>query len=408
MANQIQATVYQIDGSPLTNSIQIAFLTSNVYMREFQTDLIPAVNSAIVYYPNTNNQLQEQTFLVSETISALISSANSGGTSQISTTVLEINQEPQIPSGLTFSFPVQGISIWPATNLVVGGVNSFIEFKNKKYYLLEDEAALVTAANTGGGGGSTSTGVNGLNGTTSIGLGGTLTGDTTINGNGKDFSIQDTSFFITGSSDDNSQSYLQHTPITTSILTENKLTTEQSQIDIYSNGINTLFNGGVYIGLDLQFAQQKFIFGDYGDTNSHSKLIIDDSSTLIYTETLNGKNGFEISNDYCDFGSKNSTGYLYLQCNLDSQKIATFNQVSSDNGLSLDFSTNNYKFGGYNYDGTFIEIQDVGQIITINCEQELRINGNLIENTTGNVFNDDFLKVTINGSTAYIPLWYAI
>jgi hypothetical protein len=148
MANQIQATVYQIDGSPLNNSIQIAFLTSNVYMREFQTDLIPAVNSAIVYYPNTSNQLQEQTFLVSETITALVSSANSGGTSQISTTVLEINQEPQIPSGLTFSFPVQGISIWPVANPVVDGVNSYLEFKNKKYYLLEDESALVTAANT--------------------------------------------------------------------------------------------------------------------------------------------------------------------------------------------------------------------------------------------------------------------
>ena len=152
MANQIQATVYQIDGSPLNNSIQIAFLTSNVYMREFQTDLIPEVNSAIVYYPNTSNQLQEQTFLVSETIADLVTASNANGTKQISATVLEINQEPQISSGIVFSFPVQGISIWPATNPVVDGVNSFIEFKNKKYYLLEDEDTLVTAANSGGSG----------------------------------------------------------------------------------------------------------------------------------------------------------------------------------------------------------------------------------------------------------------
>lgn len=149
MANQIQATVYQIDGSPLNNSIQIAFLTSNVSMREFQTDLIPEVNSAIVYYPNTSNQLQEQTFLVSETITNLVTAANNGGTSQISTTVLEINQEPQIPNGITFSFPVQGISIWPVSDPIVGGVNSFLEFKNKKYYLLEDEDTLVTDANAG-------------------------------------------------------------------------------------------------------------------------------------------------------------------------------------------------------------------------------------------------------------------
>jgi len=190
MANQIQGTVYQIDGNPLSSPIQVSFLTSNIYIREYQIGLIPAVNAAIVYYPNTNNQLQEQTFLVSESASTLIAAANTNGTTQVSTTVLEINQEPQIPGGLNFSFPAQGISIWPVSVPVVNGVNSFLEFKNKKYYLLEDEATLVAAANAGGGGGGgTSTGINGLNGTTNIGLGGTLLNDTTIDGVGGGYSI---------------------------------------------------------------------------------------------------------------------------------------------------------------------------------------------------------------------------
>lgn len=298
MANQIQATVYQIDGSPLSNPIQIAFLTSNVYMREYQTDLIPDVNSAIIYYPNTNNQLQEQTFLASETIGQLVSASNSGGRTQISTTVLEINQEPQIPSGLTFSFPVQGISIWPATNPIVGGVNSFIEFKNKKYYLLEDEDALVTDANSGGSG--TSTGINGLTGTTNIGLGGTLANDTTIDQN--DFNI---TFDKNGIESFNvfSKYYLSYTDSDINYLItpngndlllqyDNGNTSNQSILRIGEDGIFTDFNGTT-TGLKLN--NNIASLGDYDGVIHNTALIIDDENYALYT---NGSNGSKIGLDF--------------------------------------------------------------------------------------------------------------
>lgn len=274
MANQIQATVYQIDGSPLNNSIQIAFLTSNVYMREFQTDLIPEVNSAIVYYPNTNNQLQEQTFLVSETISALVSSANTGGTTQISTTVLEINQEPQIPSGLTFSFPVQGISIWPVADPIVGGVNSYLEFKNKKYYLLEDEAALVTAANAGGGGGSTSTGINGLNGTTSIGLGGQLDGNTVILGLDFSFNMEGLSELVFGSVDANNYYQLVLNTNGSVLNTYNILDDLFTSMYVTNKNIYTKY-GTNFAGIALDFDSEFYTLGD--------------SSTFIKSDSQNNE-----------------------------------------------------------------------------------------------------------------------
>lgn len=293
MANQIQATVYQIDGSPLNNSIQIAFLTSNVYMREFQTDLIPAVNSAIVYYPNTSNQLQEQTFLVSETITALVSSANSGGTYQISTTVLEINQEPQIPSGVTFSFPVQGISIWPVAAPIVGGVNSYLEFKNKKYYLLEDEAALVTAANAGGGGGSTSTGINGLNGTTSIGLGGDIDSDTTINGHGWNLSIEGLGNLVLGTNDVSYASGLivqsNLSALSVYSLADNLFT----QLCVSDKSIYTKY-GTSFAGLGLDFDSELYRIGDslvFIKTDTNSNKIEFCASNITFSNVATSSTG---------------------------------------------------------------------------------------------------------------------
>jgi hypothetical protein len=293
MANQIQATVYQIDGSPLNNSIQIAFLTSNVYMREFQTDLIPAVNSAIVYYPNTSNQLQEQTFLVSETITALLSSANSGGTTQISTTVLEINQEPQIPSGVTFSFPVQGISIWPVANPVVGGVNSYLEFKNKKYYLLEDEGALVTAANAGGGGGSTSTGVNGLNGTTSIGLGGELEGTTEILGRGFSFRMIGNADVSFESQDADYINSIYAQSNLSSLACFNIADSGVTQLSVSDKNVFTKY-GTSFKGLGLDFDSEIYTLGDNSNsikTNIQNNEIEFTAGSLRFTNVLTSSTG---------------------------------------------------------------------------------------------------------------------
>jgi hypothetical protein len=146
MANQIIATVYQIDGNPIASPIQVSFLTSDIMIKEAAVGTIPSVNAAIFYYPNTSNKLQDQVFYVSETLTQLRNASNVGTTSQVQATVLEINEDPQVPGGVQYTFPVENIAIWESIN-VVTGVNSLIQYKNKYYAVAETEAALVTASN---------------------------------------------------------------------------------------------------------------------------------------------------------------------------------------------------------------------------------------------------------------------
>jgi hypothetical protein len=145
MANQIQATVYQIDGSPLVAPIEISFLTSDIMIKEAALPLA-AVNSAIFYYPNTSNKLQAQVFYVSETLTDLLTAANVGSTSQVQATVIEINSDPQVPGGVQYTFPVHNIAIFEYIDAITGA-NSNIQYKNKTYSVTETESDLVTAAN---------------------------------------------------------------------------------------------------------------------------------------------------------------------------------------------------------------------------------------------------------------------
>ena len=152
MANQIQATVYQIDGNPLPSPKQISFLTSDILMRTNSISTIAEVQSSITYYPNTSNQLQEQTFFVSEELGYLLTEANTGGTSQVAADVLEINGDPLPQNGVIFTFPANGISMWETIDGLMR-VNTTIEFKNKAYGVSDSLTSLVIAANTSGSGG---------------------------------------------------------------------------------------------------------------------------------------------------------------------------------------------------------------------------------------------------------------
>ena len=147
MANQIQVTVYQIDGCPQNSPISISFLTSDIMIKEASIFNIAAVKSALVYYKIVNNKLQVQYFYVSETIDNLVIAANSGGATQVKGTVLAIDDNIQIPNGVKYSFPVNNISIWANTDTLLGA-NSFIQYKEKKYSLSETLATLVSNSNT--------------------------------------------------------------------------------------------------------------------------------------------------------------------------------------------------------------------------------------------------------------------
>jgi hypothetical protein len=146
MASQIQVTVYQIDGSPLPSPIQVSFLTSDIMMKE-ATLPIAAVNAAIFYYPNPSNKLGNQVFYVSETLSTLLSAANAGVTTQVQATVIQIDEDPQIPAGVQYTFPVNNIAIWEVTP-TVNGINSFIQYKNKTYSVSETISSLLSASNS--------------------------------------------------------------------------------------------------------------------------------------------------------------------------------------------------------------------------------------------------------------------
>ncbi len=145
MANQLQATVYQIDGSPLVAPVEMSFLTSDIMVKEATLPLA-AVNAAIFYYPNTSNKLQDQVFYVSETVATLLAAANSGTVTQIEATVIEINGDPQLPGGETYTFPANNISIRPNVD-VAAGTNADIQYKNKIYSVVETEDSLVNNAN---------------------------------------------------------------------------------------------------------------------------------------------------------------------------------------------------------------------------------------------------------------------
>jgi len=146
MASQIQATVYQIDGSPLVDPIQVSFLTSDLLIKEATLPLFASVNAAIFYYPVTSNKLQAQVFYVSETLTDLLTAANVGSTSQVQATVIEINSDPQVPAGVQYTFPVHNIAIFEYIDAITGA-NSNIQYKNKTYSVTETESDLVTAAN---------------------------------------------------------------------------------------------------------------------------------------------------------------------------------------------------------------------------------------------------------------------
>lgn len=146
MANLIQATVYQIDGSPLPSAITLDFQTSNLVIREATVTGFAEINSAILYYNVPNNQLSVQTFYVGEVLADLVDAANVGSTTQLQATVLEINEDPQVPGGVQYSFPANEILVGESVNAVTG-VNSYIQFKNVRYFVSELQADLLVSGN---------------------------------------------------------------------------------------------------------------------------------------------------------------------------------------------------------------------------------------------------------------------
>jgi hypothetical protein len=292
MANQIQATVYQIDGSPLSEPKQISFLTSDILMRPNSISTTPEVLSSITYYPNTSNQLQEQTFYVSENLGDLVTASNTGGTTQLVATVFEINGDP-IPGGLYFSFPADAVAI--SAIIDAEPIQASIQFKNKRYSVSDSLSSLVSAANSGGGGGG------GTNPTNNF------------------IPVNQTGVFQDSSIENSIDNFLQ----------------------TFSN-LSTATPEGIY----LDFTNQAYYLGDFNVNVTGTYFFVDEPNQKIATKTNNLIKGLDIdfaSNIY-KFGDLDLTNTFgsNLQINASNNTIATYYQ-GSVRGLGVDFINEQYQ-----------------------------------------------------------------
>lgn len=147
MANQVQVTVYAINGMPQTESFTMSFLTNDIMVQEYADVNNASVNSILTYYPITNDKQKTQVFLIGETVDSVLADANDKDTTQVQATVYSENENPYKVAKKT-NFPVNNISIWPVTNS--SPVQSFIKYKDNKYYVSESQSTLTTSSNSGG------------------------------------------------------------------------------------------------------------------------------------------------------------------------------------------------------------------------------------------------------------------
>lgn len=144
MANQIQATAYQLDAALYNPAVRINFPTSDILIRSMSVGSLPQVTSVIQYYDTPDAPTQFKTFYVSETVSSLNNSSNSGDINQIIATIVVKNTTTLTGSGVSYSFPISKIAIYPTS---ANGANSIIEFNGDKYYATQTVAELSNSSN---------------------------------------------------------------------------------------------------------------------------------------------------------------------------------------------------------------------------------------------------------------------
>jgi hypothetical protein len=226
------------------------------------------------------------------------------------------------------------------------------------------------------GGGGTSTGINGLNGTTNIGLGGTLTDTfTTINGNGKTFDINNTTAFSFASTNSGIFSGVFGATDYVCLQSNNN----SGIFSLYKTKINNQFTvfSGASFGLSLDNITGKFVLGDYANGRKYNSFVVnDDANTFYLTTSFNQAN----TDQDLFYASNASSGTRFV-------KIGDFNnylngtsfQIDDANsiiktknngfeiGLYFDYTANNYEFGDFfgNLNGSLIAINDSIRTISL-------------------------------------------
>jgi len=172
----------------------------------------------------------------------------------------------------------------------------------------------------GGGGGGSSTGVNGLNGTTNIALGGTLNDDTNIDADNFSFDFQ------------NLKSSLFKTTLGNSIFLQDGIAGIRTEIDFEQKGV-------------LVFGD-RVLLGDYIDGSLNFNVEVD-TGTIFTNYSSQGTNGFILDfvlNQYKLGDYQNQVGGSALLIDATNGNIITFYN-DTQIGIKLDFANNAYTFG---------------------------------------------------------------
>jgi len=226
-------------------------------------------------------------------------------------------------------------------------------------------SAWVQIASNGGGGGG-STGVNGLNGTANIGLGGTLINDTTINSLNQKFRIENSKESFIGTTGSLGTAALTIGNDILNLRSQNSTYLTFTQLEFTTSTIRTIYSSNY--GLKLDFINSLFALGDYdiigGKKNSIQ--VNDDLDKIFFTTGVSTSNttpdlficeNSSSVNRFVRLGDvSNITNGLTLELydSISNQSLQTaFNNVYY--GLSIGPST--IDLGDYNQENTFVNFK---------------------------------------------------
>jgi hypothetical protein len=172
-------------------------------------------------------------------------------------------------------------------------------------------------------------------------------------------------------------------------------------------------NQGQLKGLLFDFANMQYSFGDYNSINSGTSFYIDVANSTIYTQHSGQQEGllFDFPTKNYFFGDFNGTNNgTTLQISDTSTVIQTNN---GNEGLKLDFANKEYFFGDFNYinQNTYLQVNDSTQNITLHTQ-----NGEVIFDYGSIIFNgptqvgntgdpNEFLNIVVNGTPYVIKLY---
>jgi len=298
-----------------------------------------------------------------------------------------------------------------ATRPAAGFVGRLFVATDSPYGVFRDTGtAWVQVASNGGGGGS-STGVNGLNGTTNIGLGGTLANFTQINGNTNSLTFRGIDTFTIDQTNNIDIKSIPSAGVAGGRLNLTSTKTDlffgltgvsSSTLNITAARIKSLYGIG-QIGLDLNFGSGKFVLGDYNNDQKYNSIVVKDTTDEFYfTTSYNQAN----TDQDLFYAINSSAGSRFVKIGdfnayqnnislvVDDSNYRIFTTGSNANkGFYLDFDNEIYTFGDNN-----------AEIICDNLSQSIKLNTNnlLLSGTITDIvpppINPLYLIVNVNGN----------